>query len=174
MQHRKGHYVRRNYELQTWDEGISCGHHPDTGEVLKGMTDQSFKDECDINRIIDHALRTGEWPEPSKVSPIYGDFSSVEDFQGAMDIIAKGKEQFEALDAHIRKRFNNSPLDFLAFVADPANGEEMVKMKLAEKTPEQVGREKAAANEQKEAATALKEKRAADALKKKAAGPQEA
>ena len=45
------------------------------------------------------------------------------------------QEQFAALDAAVRSRFDNDPAKFLEFTADPANADEMVKMGLAVAKP---------------------------------------
>ena len=52
-------------------------------------------------------------------------------FQEAMEIVELAKLQFAALDAHVRKRFDNDPAKFLEFAEDPKNGQELVKMGLA-------------------------------------------
>jgi hypothetical protein len=39
----------------------------------KGLTHQSFKDECDINRIVESYARTGIIPTGRRMEPIYGE-----------------------------------------------------------------------------------------------------
>lgn len=92
---------------------------------------QSFKEECDINRIMKRFETTGVLPEMIKTNPRYGDFSNVPDFQQSMDIVNKAVEQFESLSSRVRRRFNNDPQEFLAFATDPSNMEEMVQLGLA-------------------------------------------
>ena len=53
--------------------GLVCG---------PGKTHQEFVDECDVNRIMARALKTGMIPTRSDMSR-YGDFSSVGDFREA-------------------------------------------------------------------------------------------
>lgn len=96
-------------------------------------TKQSFRDECDINNVMKKFERTGILPEMIKQNPQYGDFSDVESFQEAQNIVIHANEQFMALDAHIRKRFDNNPAKFLEFVSYPENLDEMVKLGIATK-----------------------------------------
>lgn len=129
--------LRRNYQHQTWDQGIDTGVDPDTGEVCEARASQEQKDECDINVILKRFEKTGVLPEMIKSQPHYGDFSSVPDFQAAQNIVAHANEQFAALDAHIRKRFGNDPAEFLAFASDPSNQDEMIRLGLATRKPQE-------------------------------------
>lgn len=94
------------------------------------MTKQSFKKECDINHIMGKYLKTGAIDHFAKFGPSYGDIEPVT-FHEAMNVIRKSEEMFEALDSSIRKRFHNNPAEFMEFVQNPDNLEEMRKLKLA-------------------------------------------
>lgn len=100
-----------------------------------GKTDQSQAEECDVNRIVDRFMKTGVLPG-TDAQAIYGDFSSPVDLQQALEIVNRAEEQFGSLTAQVRKRFNNDPAEFLAFCSDPGNGEEMVRLGLAERRAE--------------------------------------
>jgi phage internal scaffolding protein len=115
------------------DPGLDCSLDEDAPE---GLTDQSQADDCDVNRIVDRFMKTGVLPGVD-VERVYGDFSSPTDFHEAMNVVARGMEQFESLDAKIRKRFNNDPGKFLEFVHDPDNLDEMVRLGLASKPVEE-------------------------------------
>lgn len=128
--------LRANYDEQNWDPGINCSVDPATGEVLPSLTQQQYKDDCDINKILERYARTGELTHMMKRDPAYGDFSKVPDYLDAMGIVLKAQEQFENLDAPIRKRFNNDPAEFLAFATNAENLPEMVKMGLAVAKPQ--------------------------------------
>lgn len=127
----------------------------------KGVTKQADKDGCDINLIMKRFEKTGVLPDLIKQNPVYGDFSSVPDFQSALEIVRKAETQFAALDPQIRSRFDNSAEAFLAFATDPANAAEMVKMglkkasdlpKKADPDPETAGGKNPARDRSKEAA----------------------
>lgn len=121
----------------TEDEGIDCRVlDPKTGEYkFHTLTKQSEKDACDLNLIMARYEKTGVLPDMIRSNPQYGDFSSVPDFLQAQLLVRKANDQFAALDAHVRDRFGNDPAYMLAFCADPANAEEMVKLGLAVAKP---------------------------------------
>lgn len=99
----------------------------------EGMTKQCFKDECDINKIMEKYIKTGQLPALQEKDPSYGDFTTLNDFQEAQELIIKANDQFEALPAAIRDRFQNDPEQFIAFVENPDNLEEMIKLGVATK-----------------------------------------
>ena len=113
-----------NYDTnQVSDEtGLSC---PDAS-----LTQQQFKEEADINTIVDRYLRSGVLPTPVNM-PQYVDFEGVFDYQTAMNTIRAADENFMRLDARVRARFNNSPQEFLEFFANPDNTEEAIRLGLA-------------------------------------------
>ncbi len=95
-----------------------------------GMTKQAFKDETDINRILNMANKTGAISHLNKYEGMYGDFEEF-DFLGAQLQIRKAGEIFEALPPELRREFQQSPKQFFEFVNDPAN-----KDRLSEIFPE--------------------------------------
>lgn len=95
-----------------------------------GLTRQEFKDECDVNVLMKRYQRTGILPgDPSAGS--YGDFTNLPDFMEAMNTVARANEAFAALPAHVRKRFGNDPGEFVEYVSDPENLEDVRKLGLA-------------------------------------------
>lgn len=93
-------------------------------------TSQADKDAADINNILRRYEKTGELPVMIERDPSWGDFSDVPSFQEALDIVAKAEDQFAALDAHVRRRFDNDPAKFLEFASDDKNKAEMAKLGL--------------------------------------------
>lgn len=85
-----------------------------------GRTKQSFKDSCDINKILKKAQVTGTVSHLAKHGAQYGDFADF-DFFDAQLKIAKGKSIFEALPSEIRREFDQDPGAFFEYVNDPAN-----------------------------------------------------
>lgn len=94
------------------------------------LTQQQFKEEADINTIVDRFLKSGVLPTAVNM-PQYVDYEGVFDFQSAMNVVRKADENFMRLDAKVRARFNNSPQAFLEFFANPENAEEAVRLGLA-------------------------------------------
>lgn len=90
-----------------------------------------FQNESDINLIMERFNKTGQLPEMIQSNPQYGDFSSAADYQEAMNIVLLAQDQFDALPAHVRDRFQNDPEKFLEFTSDTKNIPEMVTMGLA-------------------------------------------
>jgi hypothetical protein len=126
----KGPRVRDEYQAR--EESLS---HPGTNcEGDPGLTDQSQSAETDVNMIFARALRTGGILPGADTEGVYGDFSSVEDFQQAQNIISRGMNQFSLLNAEVRKRFNNDPAQFLEFATDESNIPAMVKMGLLDES----------------------------------------
>lgn len=89
------------------------------------MTDRSFKDECDINNIVERCIRTGFPPDPGTGQ--YADYSSMPaTLQEAFDMIDDAGEKFAALPSETRKAFDNDPLQFLLSFQDPAKKDLLV------------------------------------------------
>lgn len=89
---------------------------------------QQFKNECDVNLILKKYGRNGQVPQFSSERPFYGDFSNVEDYHTALDVVMASRASFDRLPAALRGRFDNDPAKLLAFVENPSNFEEGVKL----------------------------------------------
>jgi phage internal scaffolding protein len=117
----------------TWATGELVNHK--TGEVFTppSRTKQQFVAECDINNILKQYKLTGQVRHISAKAAqgSYTDLPDPIDFQDAMNMVIRAEDSFATLPAHVRARFGNSPEQFLVFMADPANQDEMVKLGLA-------------------------------------------
>ena len=102
----------------------------DTGEEL--ITEQYHKNDCDIHTILRRFVATGVLPTLDKKA-IYGDFSNVQTYQEAQNLIARTNEYFESLPARLRERFGNSTAQFIDFVNDPKNRKECEELGIFEK-----------------------------------------
>ena len=94
------------------------------------LTQQQFKEDSDINTIVDRFMKSGVLPNPVNM-PQYVDYEGVFDFQSAMNVVRQADENFMRMDAKVRARFNNSPQEFLEFFANPENTEEAIRLGLA-------------------------------------------
>lgn len=103
----------------------------DAGVKGPTMAKQAFRDECDINVILKRYEQTGVLPEiRADIEGRYGDFSEIQDYQGALNTVLLAQEMFEALPAKARDRFKNDPEGLIRFVADPKNAEEVERLGL--------------------------------------------
>lgn len=92
---------------------------PDSPAVEFGvsMTQQHFKDECDINNI----LKSYRGKVPSADEPAYFMDCTVKDLQSAYEVAEDIGARFDSLDSEVRARFNNNPLELLDFVHNADN-----------------------------------------------------
>lgn len=96
-----------------------------------GRTKQSFRDDCDINVIIDRMLSGAQVPTVPGPNN-YGDFSDATDYQDTVNRLMAFEEYFSTVPAKIRERFKNDPAQLMLFMDDSANQEEAVSLGLAE------------------------------------------
>ena len=95
------------------------------------LAQQHFKDECDINNILRQFNITGLLPE-SPLSPRYGDFTGIGDYHTALNRVIAAQDEFEALPAQIRARFNNDPAELIEFLEDDKNRPEAESLGLVD------------------------------------------
>ena len=96
------------------------------------LAQQSFKDDADINVMLEKFKVTGQMPS-GVIMPSYGDFSSIGDYRSAVDAIKRASDSFMDMPANIRARFDNDPQKFLEFCADDTNREEAARLGLVPK-----------------------------------------
>jgi phage internal scaffolding protein len=93
------------------------------------LAQQHMKDECDINVIVERFGVTGELPQ-TPVSPRYGDFSGVTDYHSALNQINATMDDFMALPAKLRVRFDHDPVKLLHFLQNDQNRDEAIQLGL--------------------------------------------
>jgi phage internal scaffolding protein len=101
--------------------------YTDVGDV--SLTKQAFKDQCDINFIMKNYEKTGIAPINQR-QPQYGDFTQVNDYHSALNSVIAAQDHFMSLPAELRARFSNDPGEFISFVENPDNKEELGKLGL--------------------------------------------
>lgn len=124
-------FCRTPYNYDT--DRVSDETGTDCGTVTK--TQRQFKDETDINTIVERFGVTKELP-PMQNFPSEQDFTQAFDFQTSMNLIVAARESFMELPAKARARFDNNPQRFMDFIHDEDNAAEAVKLGLAIKRPE--------------------------------------
>ena len=95
------------------------------------MTKQSFKDDSDINNIMEKYQKTGAIEHANNYSANYG-FATSLDLRESLEIVETAQRMFDGLPSKIRSQFGNSPENFLDFVQDPNNTAQMAEMGLIE------------------------------------------
>jgi len=120
-----------NYDRDaaTNESGLACEE--------PSLAQQHFKDECDINNILRQFNITGLLPE-QPLSPRYGDFSGIGDYHTALNRVIAAQDEFEALPAQIRARFNNDPAQLIEFLENSDNRPEAEELGLVEKAAAEV------------------------------------
>lgn len=111
--------------------------------VGDSLTVQADAKAADMNFIMDRFQKTGQFPGFSS-SPAYGDFDNVSDFRTALDLVREAQADFMQLPAKVRARFENDPVQFVEFVEDPGNLEEMDALGLLTKEASSALREQKA------------------------------
>jgi len=96
------------------------------------LAQQHFKEECDINTILEKFNISGMLPE-QPLSPRYGDFIGIGDYHTALNRVIAAQDEFEALPAQIRARFNNDPAQLIEFLENSDNRPEAEQLGLVEK-----------------------------------------
>lgn len=118
------------------------------------MAHQSFKDECDINKIMARYKTTGLIEHVKSTQGAYGDFTGVEDYHTALNNLHAAQEAFMGLPAHIRARFENDPAQLLGFLDDKENYQEAVELGLIPPNPHSEQRSESPAEASSEPARA--------------------
>lgn len=107
-----------DYEKPT----IDCG---------PGLTKQSHKNDSDINLIMSKYKKTGVINFVNNRQAEYMEVPDT-DFQTAMNTITEANQMFAEMPAALRKKFGNDPGNFLSFVHDPKNLDEIYELGLVE------------------------------------------
>lgn len=103
----------------------------------KSLTKQAEAEMCDINFIMRKYDKSGLVSHLNDRPGFYADVSSVPDYQASLAIVRQAQQVFAELPGKMRARFNNDPAEYLAFVENPANREEMIELGMIPK-PEPV------------------------------------
>lgn len=115
--------------------------HVETINNEPSMTEQQFKDDADVNIIMNRHLNNSYSYDPFvRQNGIYADVSEIPDLMNAMETVVTAQTMFDHLPSNIRSRFGNSPVELLDFLKDPKNTQEAIKLGLMEeiKKPEPI------------------------------------
>lgn len=112
--------IRKPFIKLTKKPVVDC-----TGDEV--LVEQHHKQETDINLIVRKYQRTGMLEHTRNSMGEFLHLNSV-DFHDAMNVIAEANSAFEELSADIRRKFKNDPSNYLDFVSDPKNIDEMKEL----------------------------------------------
>lgn len=100
------------------------------------MTEQHFKDECDINNIVAQYQQTGVLPQGDR-QPLFGDFAEFpQDLQSSQQYFDDAQDRFMQLPAQLRKEFGNDPVKLLQFIANENNRDRAIELGLIDRPPQ--------------------------------------
>ena len=91
------------------------------------MVRQSFKDECDITKIMERYGTTGLAPITQR-EPIFADVSGMVDLKTSLDTIAELEGRLKELPAEARELFRKNPRDFSEALAAAETRDQLVEL----------------------------------------------
>lgn len=94
-----------------------------------GRVKPEFKKSCDVNEILKRYSQTGRINAMVK-QPAFIDVSDVTEYQESLNIVIKAQQTFAELPAKVRDRFGNNPENFMEFVHEEGNEDEMIRLGL--------------------------------------------
>jgi len=126
-------FVRNPYNYDPIAASNESGLHCEDASLAQ----QQFKEECDINTIMQKFAVTGMLPD-QPLTPRYGDFTGINDYHTALNQVIAAEDEFMSLPANIRARFENDPAQLIEFLNNEENKEEAVKLGLINKPIEEL------------------------------------
>lgn len=102
---------------------------------LPSLTRQEFAADCDINTLMAQYEKTGVINHFNAGTPQYLDISNIPDLQESFNIVQEATIAFQNLPAVVRREFDNNPIAFATYAADPENIAKMREWGLAPPEP---------------------------------------
>lgn len=126
--------------LQRWrknPEGYPSPIHTETVPRGASLTQQQYKEDCDVNLIMEKYMKLGQMPPFDPDQVVYGDMTSLPSYQEALDVVKKAGDLFLEIPAQIRQRFGNDPQQLMDFLASEKEDDiaESYKLGLRHKKP---------------------------------------
>lgn len=103
----------------------------------KTLTQQQFKDQTDVNNIMEKYRKTGSITHiNNSATGVYLDLTTMPDYEQSLNTVIRGQNAFAAMPADIRQRFGNDPAQLIRFLADPSKQEEAIQLGLRIRPPQ--------------------------------------
>lgn len=96
-----------------------------------GKTQRNFRQQCDINVIVERSRKAGMLPQADRPA-VYADVSEIPDYQSSLGIVIAAQQAFMSLPARARERWSNDPGIMMQWLSDPTNYDEAIKLGLVE------------------------------------------
>lgn len=105
----------RSSKLHSFSNPSSSRVHPSLGD--ESLTKQSFKQECDINFIVNRFTQTGQLPTSIRNDGQYGYVPNM-DLKDALDYVNELKDEFSSLTSEQQEMFDNDFVNYAQFLSD--------------------------------------------------------
>ncbi len=92
-----------------------------------GRTKQSYKDSCDINKLLEKGAKQGGLSHLERHGARYGDFANI-DWDNVPLQLAEGRQVFNELPAELKREFDQNPAKFYNYVTDPENEDRLQEL----------------------------------------------
>lgn len=101
----------------------------------ESLTQQQFKDECDIDCILRRYDQTGVLVDPLSERRLaqFGDFSNLPSFAEYQNRLAEVSEYFMSLPPEVRSNFANDIGTFIEAIGNPDNESKLIELGILEK-----------------------------------------
>lgn len=99
------------------------------------LTDQQYKDDCDVNTIIERGKKTGQVNHIAKIQGQFADVSEISDLHSSMIKMQHATEAFNKLPLKIKRRFDYDMKQLLSFLDNPQNRNEAIELGIIPKLP---------------------------------------
>lgn len=110
---------------------LDCQKAIEEGESV--LVEQSHSQEVDINNIIKrHGGKVELIASTANVQALRFDDNPNNDFQEVMNMLIKGKQSFESLPSEVRRHFGNNVAEFMDYVRNPDNSDQLIAWGLQE------------------------------------------
>lgn len=102
----------------------------DTNTIGISMTQQQFKDECDINNILRRYAEYGTCDHMMRKEGRYVDCSDItaKTFQEHLDFMLDFEEHFDSLPEKVREYFDDDPTMLMEYLADGRNYDKLSEL----------------------------------------------
>ena len=103
--------------------------------VGESMTQLHLADDCDIKTIISRYDKTGIIANVAKGVARYGDYSEINEYREALDLVNDANNSFMELPSEVRSYFDNDAGLFFETATDPSKIDVMRELGLAPPLP---------------------------------------